>query len=90
MLRRDAVRDGDRFIDRADNERERARICAASDADVVRSTTSESAPCSACARRSAMTNRASALSSAMTINSVGPAVMSIPTSPMSRIFAAVT
>ena len=52
--------------------------------------TAESGPCSCCASRSACTRTGSALSSAMTTSSVGPAVRSMPTSPTTRALAAVT
>ena len=50
----------------------------------------ESGPCSACVSRSAATSRGSAVASARTRPSDGPAGRSMPTSPASSSFAAVT
>ena len=63
---------------------------AASAALVVTSMHSESGPCSAWASRSAAQSSASAVSSATTSTSLGPAGRSMPTRPETRSFAAVT
>ena len=46
--------------------------------------------CSACASRSAATQAGSAAPSATTMTSLGPATMSMPTSPKTRAFASAT